>query len=44
MVSRMEVVDMLNSDENVYRSRLIEMFETQRDTHFCRSLRILYLM
>lgn len=34
MVSRMEVVDMLNSDENVYRSRLIEMFETQRDTHF----------
>lgn len=34
MVSRMEVVDMLNSDENVYRSRLIEMFETQRDAHF----------
>lgn len=34
MVSRMEVIDMLNSDENVYRSRLIEMFETQRDAHF----------
>lgn len=34
MVSRMEVVDMLNSDENVYRSKLIEMFETQRDAHF----------
>lgn len=44
MVSRMEVIDMLNSDENVYRSRLVEMFETQRDAHFCRSLRILYLM
>ena len=34
MVSRMEVVDMLNSAENVYRSRLIEMFETQRDAYF----------
>lgn len=34
MVSRMEVIDMLNSDENVYRSRLIEMFETKRDAHF----------
>lgn len=34
MVSRMEVIDMLNSEENVYRSRLIEMFETQRDAYF----------
>ena len=34
MVSRMEVVDMLNSDENVYRNKLDEMFKTQRDDHF----------
>ncbi len=34
MVSRMEVVDMLNSDENVYRNRLDKMFKTQRDDHF----------
>lgn len=34
MVSRIEVVDMLNADENVYRNRLDEMFKTQRDNHF----------
>lgn len=34
MVSRMELVDMLNSDEKTYRRELNHLFERNKDSHF----------
>lgn len=34
MVSRMELVDMLNSDEKTYRRELHHLFERNKDSHF----------
>lgn len=34
MVSRMELVDMLNSDEKTYRRELNHLFESNKDSHF----------
>lgn len=34
MVSRMELVDMLNSDEKTYRRELNRLFERNKDSHF----------
>ena len=34
MVSRMELIDMLNSDEKTYRRELNHLFERNKDSHF----------